>query len=445
MDGWDDDDSHFEGVQPIIILDDDRAVKKGAELKFEFVGTDSSEFNTDNIIDEDIGGGALRIQWDTTKVVHGKLKPDGPPATLIVFQFVFLPHGSNNRFKNTTITVTFSAGKVLKISPDNQWTTLPSERQQERSHTISPGIEAALGPAKATTSYTWQQKETETIKGHAKVTGEITGRPYKLGSTKRKKDMVVWTLSEDSHAKTGLPSLLETALLLQRKPTEEQPLDEEFTASIKILGDVNRSAAFEHKLRNIGKLMSGGTREGKDIVFRPPAVNRGTAQNREKLEDEDLEAYRHLISVREWENPGEEGGPSPSDKSANAPPQVQPLTPASVPTAVPTFTTAQNSIQVSKMAETDKTAASLAKLTLPDTPITPTAQGVPLQNHVRETTEIVNVESEKLPILREQLRLVRAEANWVVRVIDLLAEERRLLDRIGQLEFQGGATNEAES
>ncbi|KAJ0382587.1 hypothetical protein COL922a_012238 [Colletotrichum nupharicola] len=180
MDGWDDDDSHFEGAQPIIILDDDRAVKKGAELKFEFVGTDSSEFNTDNIIDEDIGGGALRIQWDMTKVVHGKLKPDGPPATLIVFQFVFLPHGSNNRFKNTTITVTFSAGKVLKISPDNQWTTLPSERQQERSHTISPGIEAALGPAKATTSYTWQQKETETIKGHAKVTGEITGRPYKL-------------------------------------------------------------------------------------------------------------------------------------------------------------------------------------------------------------------------------------------------------------------------
>jgi len=106
-----------------------------------------------NLIDEDIGDDALTIQSDITKVIHGTMRPDGPPATLIVFQFAFVPYGNYNRFKKAEVIITFSTGQVHSISPNNTWTTLPSEKQQECSHTISPSLEASLGPVKAATTY----------------------------------------------------------------------------------------------------------------------------------------------------------------------------------------------------------------------------------------------------------------------------------------------------
>ena len=163
-----DEDYEFESYQPITLFDNEPTTTEGgAKLKFEIRGTDfgGGKPQAENIIDEVVGDGALTIQCDMTNVVHGPLNSGGPPATLVVFQFAFLPHGNNHRFKSAEITVTFSTGTVRNISPNNEWTTLPSEKQQERTHTISPSIEAVLGPAKATTAYTWQRKETETIKG----------------------------------------------------------------------------------------------------------------------------------------------------------------------------------------------------------------------------------------------------------------------------------------
>ena len=205
---------------------------------------------------------------------------------------------------------------------------------------------------------------------------------------------------------------------------------------------MNRWAQTKDKWQNIGKWMSGGTRGGNDVVFNPRAKCRGTAQNPEKLEDEDLEAYRHLIAVREWENPGEETGAPAGDVPANALPQAVSPAAALLPKAAPTSDTAQDNTQVSSMTKSENIAASLANLTLPDTPIPPTGQGMPPLDHVTETAEmLVGVDSEELPNLREQLCLVRGEANWVVRVIGLLAEERRLLERTRQLESPGAGDN----
>jgi hypothetical protein len=259
-----------------------------------------------------------------------------------------------------------------------------------------------------------------------------------LGISMSSKNTVVGTLSEDAPAHPGLPRLLQTAVLVEREATKEQPLGEPFTASIRIHGGVNRWAQTKDKWQNIGKWMSGGTRGGNDLVFHPRAKCRGTAQNPEKLEDEDLEAYRHLIAVREWENRGEETGAPAGDVPATAPPEVV-VSPtlAPLPKAAPTSNTTQNNTQVPSMAKNDNIAASLANLTLSDTPIPSTGQGVPPLNHVTETADRVDVGSKELPHLREQLRLVRAEANWVIHVIGLLAEERRLLERISQLESPG--------
>jgi hypothetical protein len=444
----DDEGYEFESYQPITLFDNEPTTTEGeARLKFEIRGTDfgGGEPQPENIIDEVVGDGALTIQCDMTKVVHGTLNSGGPPATLVVFQFAFLPHGNNHRFKNAQITVTFSAGKVHSISPENEWTTLPSEKQQERTHTISPSIEAALGPAKATTAYTWQRKETETIKGYAKVTGAIKslGQSGGFGMKKRRKNTAFWGLYEDEQARTGIPSLLQTAVLVERKATDEQSFGELFSAAIKIHGHVDRRAWIKEKWEDVGKWMSGGTREGKDITFHP-RHNRGTVQHPESLGDEDLDLYRQLIAVREWETPGKTP-PAPIAKiepgshpvpALEPEPVVAPPAPAPAPASLPARPPAAQAAATpsAQISDSDTITATLAKLALSESDLPPTAAEEDLPSPANATTTAMELVNEELPNLREQLRLVRAEAQWAIRVIGLLGEERRLLQKIGRLE-----------
>lgn len=422
-----DEDWEFEGYQPITLFDSQPTTENGVKLKFEIKGTDFGgvESQPENIIDEVVGDGALTIQCDMINVVHGTLNSDGPPATLIVFQFAFLPHGNNHRFKQAEITVTFSAGKVRRISPDNEWTTLPSERQQERSHTVSPSIEAALGPAKAATAYTWQRKETETIKGYAKVTGAIKalGQHRGLGLKKRK-NTAFWGLYEDERAKTGIPSLLQTAVVLEREATDGQPLGEAFSAAIKIHGNVDRLARVKEKWENVSKWMSGGTRRGKDITFRPPA-NRGVAQHPNSLEDEDLDAYRLLIAVREWGTKERITSPDPMAKNelADQPPPVPDVERDDVApglTSTPTYPPIPGG---------DIIPARPSLSDLQPTDVEEDLQPSPA--HLIAATGPVDGE---LRNLRDQLRLVREETKWAAHIIALLGEQRVLLKKIETLE-----------
>lgn len=306
----DDEDYDYSSLQTITLFDNEPDTT-GAQLKFDYEGTDfhydeDGDSQPDGIVDEDVGDGALSLKCDITKVVNGTLNKDGPPATLIVFQFAFLPHGNNHRFKKVQIIITFSSGKVHSISPENEWTTLPSEKVQERTHTVSPSLEAAFGPAKATTAYTWQQKETQTLRGYAKVTGAIrsTGRRTLGISRKKEKNTVMWGLYEDPQARprTGIPSLLQSAVLVEREATVNKPFGERFSASIRIHGNVDSAAEARDKAAEAGKWMTGKTRKGRDIWFHPdPRRNKGTAVHPDSLEDEDLDSYRHLIAIRSWE------------------------------------------------------------------------------------------------------------------------------------------------
>lgn len=522
MDYYSDDEAYdLSGFQTITLFDYEPPTTTGAKLKFDIEGTDfhydeDGDSQPDGIVDEDIGDGALSIKCDVIKVVNGTLSQDGPPATLIVFQFAFLPHGNNHRFKTVEITITFSSGKVHSISPDNEWTTLPSEKVQERTHTVSPSIEAAFGPAKAATTYTWQRKETQTIRGYAKVTGEIKsmGQSHGLGMRRKKKNTVMWGLYEDVQAPTGIPSLLESAVLVEREATDTEPFGERFSATIRIHGNVDRAARIKDKMEQVEKWMSGGTRKGRDIRFHPhPRTNRGTAVHPDRLEDEDLDTYRQLIAIRAWgatptQQPGKTqdvkggvvanqvGGPAPApadvggqDSSTGPPSNAVPTnhrpavvaspsssttyspstlapgeTPESSAQRNPPTTASKNSGANDPIPTSSKPPTHTSILKPPNSEslsATSTQEEPPLPekgSRSKEKKELLpkdlsddddddqryvqkepedgkngdgDLEDEQdLPNLHEHLRLVRAEAKWTVRVIRLLAEERRLLRKI---------------
>ncbi|KAF2964116.1 hypothetical protein GQX73_g9460 [Xylaria multiplex] len=239
--GYDlEDDTHFD----IRLLDDssyDDHTAHGATLKTGFIvkGTDlGGEEQPQTIIDENISGDEFIVQCDLAQVIHGTSIEGGTPATLMVFQFAFVPRGNYRRFKEAEITISFSAGNVHSIVPNMTHATLLSEKQRELSHSVNPGLEAAFGPAKATVGYTWELKESSVIEGHSSVIGVLQQRGQDA-RTRARKNTVFWGLYENPQTSSGIPSFIQTAVLLKREATAAEPLGEKFSADIEIHGKVD--------------------------------------------------------------------------------------------------------------------------------------------------------------------------------------------------------------
>ncbi|KAM7192134.1 hypothetical protein V8F20_008969 [Naviculisporaceae sp. PSN 640] len=452
------------------------ATTASEDCEFESIRFTGSDFHRhkegdaqpDGILDEDIGNGALTLKCDITTVVNGTLSRNGHPATLIVFQFAFLARGNNHRFKSVEITITFSSGKIRSISPDNEWATLPSEKVQEISHTVSPSLEAAFGPVKAATFYAWQHKETQTLRGYAKVTGMIrsTGHHSRGKRRKKEKNSVIWGLYEDPQARprTGIPSFLQSAVLVEREATIDSPFGERFSASIHIHGNVDSASEARNKLVNAGKWMTGRTRKGNDIWFPPdPRMNKGTARHPDNLQDEDLNSYRQLIAIRPWESDDTASVPKEDGTLVNSPDSEDPIPDGTKTVATPT------NVSTGPVADPQgPTATSNAALPGKEYPRQlpslggPAPMPIPVKSQgeggwrrwrrdtanarkkgrsLTETLSDSSTSSEEDDsdvesasedgdsdrYYEEQLRLVRAERKWSERIVKLLAEERRLV------------------
>lgn len=461
----------------VVLVDNDLDEHGGAELKSSFViqGTNLGGGEQDpNLIDEILGGNALIVQCDLAQVVHGSIREGGSPATLAVFQFAFVPRGNNRRFKEVEITITFSAGELQKIAPDNVWATLPSETQQELSHTISPALEAAFGPAKATLGYAWQLTNTTTKVEHARIEGSMMVQGQ-WGGGRRKKNTAFWGLYENKQTRSGIPSFLQTAVLLKREKTEKDPLGEKFGAEITIKGEVDRHTYFKDRLESIGKKMSGKSRKGKDVIFSPDA-SRGSVKDVNNLMSEDLGAYNRLVTMPQWVDGSEkppEQKPSLLEATHMEPASQPPPKLAAVSAADSTASTAPVvDAPVHHPAETDTRPldsrvpslehhqAVLAKPTtlasenpipsaMVEAPSTVPGHEMPetsamveapstAPGHERPETSATITKRESadgnLAELREQLSMVRLEAKLVNRLIGLVEEEKRLLLKIKRLE-----------
>lgn len=431
------------------------------------------------VVDEDIGVDSLTVQCFVEAVVHGTLTADqfSEPASLFIFQFAFCPRSRSRRFRDIAITLTFTAGTELTIQPENLWKTGTTTVDRQRSHTISPSLQGAAGPVSGTVSYQWQQTDSRKIDDHVWIEGVVKALGERPDG-RRVADSAVWELHENHQASSGVPSYFRTAVLLKRESTLR---NEPFQAMISITGDVhthisdwakihgikdgNGSGNSPKPARESRKLRKGAHEvdpQDKDTVpmtatriplFFDPALpdKNPLGLDKTRLQSVDLGQYKGLVHVRSWTESAEEAAQSQSGSVA-APlvqpqvhPPAQPQPQPSVPplTAATTITTTtSNTVESttignsSSATETNFTREAAPVVSYPPAPLPTTrpafTPALPPVTTIRVPPQVSDLSTvgqldTRLAELATELALVDEEAHYMHRMIELVAEKRRLV------------------
>jgi hypothetical protein len=316
-------------AKPQFALVLDEGTGGDAELKYDVEATHlTNEEQQKILIDAEVTG-KMVVLVDMETVVHGTLSQGGTPATLIVLRFQFLPGRSGKRFKSAEIKIIFSKGsnasstpEVYKISPEGKWGVEPTDVKLGSSHTISPSLQAGNDLAKGTVGYQYQfTKNYDT-----KVFARVEGAKRALGGVHSVKNSAVWNVYENPVTRHGIPSLLQTAILVTREKVEGQSTGERFKATLEIHGQPGWKGRLKEKIEKIGaaigsafaKLTGHGKKEDEgdddddedlDMVSRKaemeegvifnPGLSRGDTKHAEELEIEDLNALKQVVMIQE--------------------------------------------------------------------------------------------------------------------------------------------------
>ncbi|CAK7213323.1 hypothetical protein SCUCBS95973_001765 [Sporothrix curviconia] len=433
------------------------------KTKFQLKGT-SLGGETPNagglVVDEDIGVDTLTTQCYVEAVVHGSLTADqfSEPATLLILQFAFCPRSRSRRFRDVAITLTFTAGTELAIQPANRWKTGTSSIDRERSHTISPSLEGSVGPATGTLSYEWKQTDSRKIEDHIWIEGVVKALEERPDG-RRVPDSAVWELYENKQTSSGVPSFFRTAVLLKRESTLR---NEPFKAMLSITGDVHTHPSDWAKIRGIkdgngpgnSHQASSGLRKLHKsqpdadpddentvpmvaakipLYFDPglPDLN-PLGLDKTQLQNVDLSQYKSLVHVRSWTESVEEAGQSHQGQGqAQTQAQGPVVAPAPIPTPTPTTAPPPSraipkALPVVSWPSTTLPAAQPPVAQLPVAPLPPASNPVYTAPTVSELSTVGQLDT-RLAQLAAELSLVDEEAQYLRRMIELVAEKRRLL------------------
>ena len=274
----------------------------GAELKFNLkASSNSGGAGQQKLIDADIGDDALVVLGDMIEVIHGTLNEGGSPATRIVMRFRFQPGDKNHRrFKSATIKMAFLKGdesvagpKISKIAPNGVFSLFPSETQVETSHTVNANLQAGSAPVSATGGYAWQLKKNQTKESSARLTGAARA----LAPDRSRDNTAVWTLLENPETKSGIPTLLETAILLERNCAEGSSIGEKFKATLTIQGEVDWLTAMEDGPRRGLASLKGQDQKDEFVLFHDE-LGRGATKDLANLNEEDLDTFTKVVTLK---------------------------------------------------------------------------------------------------------------------------------------------------
>ncbi|EWC43893.1 hypothetical protein DRE_01245 [Drechslerella stenobrocha 248] len=171
-------------------------------------------------------GDTLMTQARIKYIANGTLVPNKDLATLLVFEFEFINHSpdQSRRFKSAEIALRFEntepevpglALEVYKIAPANVNTILKTKRVREVSHKVGAGIEIGGIPVVSPeVSYEYGVSEEKISEHSIRVSGSM----YMMAPHNNRRNTVRWSLSENTHMKGGIPSLIRTVVLLRRPP-----------------------------------------------------------------------------------------------------------------------------------------------------------------------------------------------------------------------------------
>lgn len=116
------------------------------------------------------------------------------------------------RFQATNDPQDLNPPKVLKIAPMGSWGLQKSEKTEESK--LGAKVDAgATFVANVSAGLEWSMTTTQTQCNEAK----LEGGPTKRGRKIEPKNAAVWSMSENQDTEKGIPSLLRTVVLLERK------------------------------------------------------------------------------------------------------------------------------------------------------------------------------------------------------------------------------------
>lgn len=290
---------HRITLNSIVIMD-------SMELRFDLVPEGGrSAFHLPNADDEDFrrvlaqttnASSPLNVTVRLVELHHGKMMHEQRRyhATLLLLEIRFQSSLQERRYKSANITVEFfdQGGNdrrdphVMKLAPDRMHWLNKTTYDQTTSRGASLGVQAGMGGVGADAAVHWDAEYTKPKKFKA----TLTGRSHHSDGRKvfRGENAVTWTMQENEDECEGVPSFLQTAVLLMR------PENALFFAKLRVKSNVD----FITRLRRALPFTTDQDKIIDPVVFTPASaqvrnssITRITEQELENMHDLPISKY----------------------------------------------------------------------------------------------------------------------------------------------------------
>ncbi|EPE29827.1 hypothetical protein GLAREA_00987 [Glarea lozoyensis ATCC 20868] len=240
-------------------------------------------------------GSTRVVKGKLLDVVHGFLKPNREPATLIVSEFKFLGSTRENRFVKANIKWKFAyedmnsdeTPEVHKVSFEEQWVMDTTKISEAKECSMRGGLDGGASGVSAnissgrTISENFESTDNIVLYGSS-----IFTKDHQFGQP----NAAQWIMNENKTDRSGIPDSLTTAILVKRIP------DKSFVGVIEV--------RVETVLNTKTKVAEWFGKKPKvdPVKFNPtlPALIDKYVRFKDQLDGivlEDIQAVRHHISL----------------------------------------------------------------------------------------------------------------------------------------------------
>ena len=226
---------------------------------------------------------AVDIRCSCLDVVHGDFSASSDDfATLIVLKFRFDPRKVARRFQSVNVGLEFRGMKVkdtgpevFAIYPEGRMSLMPTTQHEDtkRNLNLQLGGAAPVGGITATGTVGWEKSVGRDTSDQTTVTGSIDLKGRNYGPS----NCVSWTLLENKTTRTGVPAMMQTAILLKRKH------DLPFQCMVEIDAKVDMKSTLERVFGAKGKAP-----KDDPVLFDPEICSTGRLR---KYNEKELGAF----------------------------------------------------------------------------------------------------------------------------------------------------------
>ncbi|KAJ5644509.1 hypothetical protein N7507_010520 [Penicillium longicatenatum] len=180
----------------------------------------------------------LQTKLKIAEIHNGTMMADGKewPATMLVLDLRFLSSKKEHRYKSASVTLTFknkdpdqpNRPHVYEVAPEKIHLLARTESTRKQTFGASLGAQTGGGIATGDVGVYWEVVQEKSEYGNVRVTGRSHASSDQLYE-----DEVTWSMQENGQRRQGIPSFLQTAVLLRH--TEHC----DWTVSMRVESQVN--------------------------------------------------------------------------------------------------------------------------------------------------------------------------------------------------------------